>query len=134
MTIDIRPYTEAHVKEVKAFNRRLAERGVAFQFPESPVPRWLPRQPGVPVYQEYFVALEGDTVHGTYGLKPQAFWIQGKSVMLSSVQLPISEGIVDPRYKGIGIQLLRDAMARQSLMFGLGGGGSTGRFPASSST
>jgi hypothetical protein len=121
--IDIHPFTAEHVHEVQAFNRRLAERGITFRFPESPVSDWLPRREGLPLYQEHFVALDGGTVRGGYILKPQAFAIAGQARMIADVQLPLSEGVIDGRYAMLGMQLVKDALARQPLLFGLGMGG-----------
>ena len=122
MTIEIRPFTSEHVEAMKAFNRRLAQRGIKEQFWESPVPEWLPRREGVPLYNEYFVALEGDAVRGAYRLKPQPFAVRDEVVMIAALTLPISEGIIDPRFAVVGIQLIQDAMVRHPLLFGLGVG------------
>jgi hypothetical protein len=123
MTIEIRPFTSEHVEAMKAFNRRLAQRGVKEQFWESPVPEWLPRREGAPLYNEYFVALEGDAVRGAYRLKPQPFADRDEVVMIAALTQPISEGIIDPHFAMVGIQLIRDAMVRHPLLFGLAGGG-----------
>src|SRR5271165_2641271 len=122
MTIEIRPFTNDHVQAMKAFNRRLAQRGVKEQFWESPVSEWLPRRERVPLYNEYFIALEGDAVRGAYRLKPQPFAVRDEVVMISALTLPLSEGIVDPRFAMVGIELIQDAMARHPLLFGLGMG------------
>ena len=127
MTIEIRPFTSEHVEAMKAFNRRLAQRGIKDLFWESPVPEWLPRREGMPLYNEYFVALEGDAVRGAYRLKPQPFAVRDEVVMIPAITLPLSEGIIDPRFAVVGIQLIQDAMARHPLLFGLGGGASTRR-------
>jgi hypothetical protein len=121
--IDIRPFTAEHVREVQAFNRRLAERGIDFQFPESPVSDWLPRREGLPLYQEHFVALDDGIVRGGYILKPQAFTVAGQTRMIADLQLPLSEGVIDGRYAMLGMQLVKDALAREPLLFGLGMGG-----------
>ena len=122
MKIKICPFTSEHVEAMKAFNRRLAQRGFKEQFWESPVLEWLPRREGVPIYNEYFVALEGDAVRGAYRLKPQPFAVGDEVVMIAALTLPISEGIIDPRFAVVGIQLIQHAMVRHPLLFGLGGG------------
>ena len=87
------------------------------------MPQRLPRREGIPLYIEYFVALEGDAVRGAYVLKPQLFTVRDEVVMIANLGLPLSEGIIDPRFAVVGIALFRDAMARQPLLFGLGIGG-----------
>jgi hypothetical protein len=123
MPVTIVPYAQDHVSAVAEFNKRLAAGGIAMRFPESPIPRWLPRRSGIPVYQEYFVALEQDKVRGAYVLKPQAFACHGEVTMLAMYTLPISEGILDRRYAMVGLLMLRDALQRQSVLFSLGMGG-----------
>lgn len=123
MPVAIVPFAEDHVPAVSAFNQRLAAGGIAMRFPESPIPRWLPRRQGIPVYQEHFVALEQDKVRGAYVLKPQAFACHGEETMLAMYTLPISEGILDRRYAMVGLLMLKDALQRQSALFSLGMGG-----------
>lgn len=121
--ITIRPYTGEHVSEVAAFNRRLGEKHREYQFPESPVPGWLPRRESIPLYQEFFVALEENAVRGGYILKPQAFALNGDVRMVSGVRMTVSEGVINSRYAMVGVQLLKDALVRQPQLFGLGMGG-----------
>ena len=128
MTIEIRPFTSEHIEAVKAFNRRLAQGGSKRRFWESPVPEWLPRRERVPLYNEYFIAPEGDAVRGAYRLKPQPFAVRDEVVMIAAVTLPISEGIIDPRFAVVGIQLIQHAMNRHPLLFGLGMGGFDSKF------
>ncbi|UCF68991.1 MAG: hypothetical protein JSV80_06825 [Acidobacteriota bacterium] len=123
MRLVIEPYEQRHVPAVRAFNQRVLAGGDPAQFPESPVPRWLPPREGIPVYQQMFVALEGEEVRGAYMLKPQAFAINGRTETLAHLQLPISEGVADERFALVGLLLLKDAQRRHPLLFGLGGGG-----------
>jgi hypothetical protein len=117
-------YSEPQIEAVRQFNDRLKAGGAANRFPLSPVPAWLPHSADRRLFQEYFVAADGDgAVRGAYILKHQEFWVRDRVVSLADFQLPISEGIVDRRYSPVAVQLLRDALARQSLLFGLGMGG-----------
>ena len=107
MAIEIRPFTSEHVEAMKAFNRRLA-RGAASTGSRSRQCRSGSRDArGSPLYNEYFVALEGDAVRGAYRLKPQPFAVRDEVVMIAALTLPLSEGIIDPRYAVVGIQLSR---------------------------
>jgi hypothetical protein len=129
MPIQIAQYAEPHVAAVRSFNRRLAGGGVPFQFPESPVPSWLPRRAAAPLYQEIFVAVDGRAVRGGYSLKSQPFEINGEPHRVACLKLPLSEGTVDPRYGIVGAHLLKDAQARQPMLFALGMGGLERPFP-----
>lgn len=122
--IAIQPYAERHVEAVRRFNERLSAGGQPSRFPLSPVPAWLPHIPGRKIFQEYFLAVEDDgEVRGGYILKHQDFWVKDRVLPIADFQLPISEGTVDRRFPQIGLLLLRDALARQPLLYGLGIGG-----------
>lgn len=124
MAIRIVPYQEQHIVAVSEFNKRLGEMDVSFQFPEHPTPKWLPPESNRQIFQEYFVALdESQNVRGAYILKRQQFQINGKITTVGDYQLPLSEGIIDHKYKMVGLLLVADALKRQPLMYALGMGG-----------
>ena len=125
MAIQIQPYTSDWTPAVHGFNRRLAAGGVPaeFRFPESSVAQWLPKLPGRTIYQDYYLATEGDEVRGAYILKHQPFWIGGRTERVAYYHLPISEGIVNRRYSGVGVQMLRSALKAEPSLFCLGMGG-----------
>lgn len=122
MRLDIVPYAEEHVEAVTAFNRRLVAGGSPWRFPQSPVAPWLPPCGDAPVWQELFVALEGREVRGAYMVKPQRFTLNGDQAEIAAFQLPVSEGVVDRRFAFVGPRLLRHALKRHPLLFGLGMG------------
>jgi hypothetical protein len=122
MALTLEPFAESHSEPVRAFNRRLATAGSSFQFPEGPVPAWLPPTPGVSVRQEYFVVREDSQVRGGYILKPQLFQVGDTVRTVADYRLPISEGIVDGKYAMVGMLTLKDALRRQPLLYGLGMG------------
>jgi hypothetical protein len=125
MAIAIQPYTEDQIAAVKAFNQRLAAGGVApeFHFPESHIPHWLPAVNGRRLYQEYYVALEGETVRGAFILKHQDFSFSGTTEPVVYYHLPVSEGIVNKSYASVGVLMLRSAMKMRPRLFALGMGG-----------
>ncbi len=84
---------------------------------------WLPKHDGVPVFQEHFVAVEDTVVRGAYIVRVQDFAFDGQIVRVGHYHLPISEGVVDRRYGLIGLQMLRDALARYPWLFSVGMGG-----------
>ena len=122
--IAVKPYIESHIDAVRRFNERLKAGGADSQFPISPVPGWLPKVAGRNIFQEYYLAVDGDdTVRGGYILKHQNFWIRERVLSIADLQLPISEGVVDRRFSLLGPMLLRDALSRQPMLYGLGIGG-----------
>jgi len=130
--IVIQPYTREWEPAVMAFNQRLAPQRmpVYFQFPERCVSDWLRPREGCRIWQEHFLATEKDTtVRGGYILKTQDFWVDGKVETVGNLQLPLSEGIVDPRYGFVGVQLVLNALTRQPLLYSLGMGGLENPYP-----
>jgi hypothetical protein len=114
-------FTADLIAGVKSFNQRLITNGVKYQFPEDPTPHWLPRKDGRHLYQEYFLAVDGDAnVRGGYILKRQDVSIHGVVNGAAFYHLPLSEGLIDRRYAALGIRLLTDALKRQPLLYVLG--------------
>jgi hypothetical protein len=123
MAILIRPYQEQHEPAVRDFNQRLlavgADKNLVFY--THSLPRWLPNSGDCDLYNEYFVALEGETVRGGYALKWQKFSFPDGSVRsLGYYHHPLSEGIIDRAYASVGGMLLRDALIRSPLLYCLG--------------
>jgi hypothetical protein len=130
MSITVVPFTEDREEAVRQFNRRLREGGAESQFPASHVPDWLPKTEGRTICQEYFLALDdADVVRGGYVLKSQEFFIDGQVRTIADLRLPLSEGIVDPDFNFLGLQLVTNALARQPLLFAMGMGGYSQALP-----
>ena len=126
MAIVIQPYSPEHQPAVQEFNRRL--RGSSgdpdLVFSETATPRWLPRSSNNPVWNEFYVAVEGSSVRGAYGLKQELILVRGKGThRVACYHHALSEGIIDRSYASIGGLLTRDALARQPLLYVLGMGG-----------
>jgi hypothetical protein len=126
LAIVIQPYRKEHEPAVADFNQRLqsagADRDLVF-FSRS-APRWLPVGENKDLYNEFFVALEGDVVRGGYALKHQSFSFAGANPReVSYYHHPLSEGIVNKAHATVGGLLLRDAMQRSPLLYCLGMGG-----------
>ena len=120
----IREHAEEHTEAVRRFNDRLKAGGERTQFPTSPVPKWLPKLDGRRIFQQHYLVLDDQGgVRGAYILKHQDFWIRDQVVGIADLHLPVSEGVVNRSYPQVAVQLLRDAMRRQPLLFGLGMGG-----------
>jgi hypothetical protein len=77
---------------------------------------------------ELFVALEdgamgNSAVRGGYILRRQRFFLAGETVSVAHYRLPVSEGLVNRAYATLGLRLVRDALAREPLLYALGMGG-----------
>lgn len=113
-----------HEAAVQAFNERLKAGGSDMQFPvlaESDSPR--------PAGARNFVAVDGEHVRGGYILTRQDALMEGEPATIQLVQLPLSEGIVDQKFAILGFLLVKDAIGRGTLLYGLGMGGLDMRLP-----
>jgi hypothetical protein len=125
MGIVIRPFTTEFVPAVRELNARLLEGGVdpAMLFPEQPVPTWLPAVPGRRIYQDFFLAVDGEAVRGAFIVKHQPFSVAGAITDVPYYHGPISEGIVNKAYAMAGVQMLRTVLKADPRLFALGMGG-----------
>ncbi len=126
MPITIQPYLPEHERAVAEFNQRLktATNDPSLVFPRYAVPRWLPPTSGQPVWNELFVAVEGSSVRGAYGLKQEQIFVRGKGIYTAACyHHSLAEGIIDRAYASVGVLLVRDALVRQPLLYVLGMGG-----------
>ena len=126
MAIVIQRYGPEHEPAVQEFNRRLQQSSddPNLVFSKTAIPRWLPPSGNNSVWNEFFVAVEGQSVRGAYGLKQEMVFIRGKGLhRVACYHHPLSEGIVDRSYASVGALLARDALARQPLLYALGMGG-----------
>jgi len=127
LAIVIEPYRQEHESAVQEFNRRLQQSSgdPDLVFSQSAIPRWLPPANNHPVWNEFFVAVEGSAVRGAYGLKQEMVLVRGKGLhRVACYHHPLSEGIIDRKYATVGALLARDALARQPFLYALGMGGS----------
>lgn len=122
--LKIVPFTSEWSPAVQAFNARLTARGLeaSLQFPETPDPEYPVHRPEDPLYQEYFLVVEDDQVHGGYFLTQERWLIHGQVQVVGNYRLPLSEGLVDPVFRGVSLSILRHALMHQPLMYCLGMG------------
>lgn len=131
MSISIVPYGPEHEAAVVAFNRRLLGGGVwdGHLFSEVARPVWLPPRPGVEIRNEYYLALDGEHVHGAYALKHQRFKVGATISSLGYLHHPVSEALVNRRFASVGPKLIQDALRRCSHLFVWGMGGTDQPLP-----
>jgi hypothetical protein len=118
------PYTSDFIPAVKEFNSRLGagRANTDLRFPEWHIPQWLPRTDDRRIYEEYFLAVEGDAVRGGYMLKHQDFSFRGEVRSVGYVRWLLSEGIINRKYGLVGPLLLRNALRAQPILYGFAGG------------
>ena len=125
----IEPFTKDHEPKVLAFNARIMAGGSHFALPKTPASVWLPKVDGRATYMDIFVAVDGEAVRGGYVIKHQPFALAGEVKNVDNLQLPLSEGSVDPKYSGVSLQILAHAQKKQPLLYALGMGGLANPLP-----
>jgi hypothetical protein len=124
--LKLQRFTADLVPAVAGFNARLLKGGADrdLVFPETPEPESrVGNPPSKGRLEERFLLLDGGLVHGAFILQHQDFWLGTEAVPVAHLRLPLSEGIVDRKFAGVGMQLVRHALRQQPLLFALGMGG-----------
>lgn len=103
MSVEFQPLSETLIPAARAFNARLRAHGPPpFVLPDSVA--FTPES----VSARHYVAVDSNgEVRGGMLLSEHQGWLQSKEVPLINIQSPLSEGLVDRRYSGIGLQILR---------------------------
>lgn len=118
----IREMLPEDAESIREFNLRLEKAGVIFAFPVD-TSRFIHKEPGIDApYQVAYVLSDGAAIRGGYTLKSERIFSGGQMFPVGNYQLPLSEGIVDRKYAIVGVQLIKDALARQSRLYCLGMG------------
>jgi hypothetical protein len=118
----IRAMLPEDAESIREFNSRLEKAGITFAFPVGSL-ELMQKDPGVEApYQAAYVLSDGSAVRGGYILKSEQVFVGGQSLSVGNYQLPLSEGIVDRKYAMVGVQLIKDALGRQSRLYCLGMG------------
>jgi len=122
--LEIIPYTSDWIESVRQFNERLVAGGLdnELRFPEEPRQQFQVNPNGV-LHQEHHLVVEGATVRGAYLLTHER-WIAGGQIrQVCHFRLPVSEGLINPQYKGVGNFMLDHALQKNTLLYSLGMGG-----------
>ncbi len=124
MGIRVVPHCAELSRAVHAFNLRMRAGGSPWGFFVEPVPFWIPQRPGQKVWREYYVAAdEHNEVHGGFALKPQDWWVRGRTHVVTDWQGPFSEGSVNAKYATLALRLVREMLGRRPLLYSWGHGG-----------
>jgi len=132
MLLRTEPASEGRINAVKAFNQRLAEGKGAYRFPENHIPKRLPQKAGRTIYQEYYLVLDNaDNVRGAFILKRQLYKIKNEVKRIAHLELPISEGMVNPEFAHVAFFLYRAAQDIEPRLYTYGMGGINRPLPKS---
>ena len=122
MPLQIVPFTEIYRSAVEAFNRRMAAGNAASDFllPTNPIS--TPPDIGSVINWTPFVVVDGEEVRGGVLKMDQPGWLNGQEVRAINFQSPLSEGIVDPKYSMVAMQLVRFEQKQGEAVFMVGMG------------
>ena len=125
MPLQIELFVPDRIPDVRDFNARLQAGGAPeeYVFFETPQPNWLPKDRDRAIFNELFLATDGQVVRGAYALKRQPFRVLGEERTLGYYHHPFSEGIVNRAWSMVGALLLKDVLRREPLTYCLGMGG-----------
>jgi hypothetical protein len=130
MKIEFTPLTGALVPACRAFNSRLRLHGEPlFVLPEEAPPPEPPAAPGGIARTQYVAVDETGAVRGGVLLVEQRGWLAGREIALVNVQSPLTEGIVDRAFAGVGFQMLRFIARRGEFAYAVGMGSDQKPFP-----
>ncbi len=121
--ISIHEHSKEWAPAVRSFNERLVAGGSEFCFPELPAESTGNQSISHSIFQARYLATEGEHVRGGFILKWQNFSFGGDVHRIAHLKLPLSEGIVDKKYARVGLQIIRQALKTEPLLFCLGMGG-----------
>lgn len=122
--LNIIPYTCDWIGSVRQFNDRLVAGGLdrELRFPEEPRQQFSLKPDGI-LHQEHHLVVEGATVRGAYLLTHERWIVGGQMRHVCHFRLPVSEGLINRKYKGVGSSMLHHALQKNTLLYSLGMGG-----------
>ncbi|MBI1358257.1 MAG: hypothetical protein GC160_28310 [Acidobacteria bacterium] len=125
MPIRFETYQPEHIPAALAFNERLQASSPRKEFgvAEAPVAGRFAPGSGHSVWEDYYLAFDGEDVRGGYILRRLPFLVRGEEREIGFLYAPVTEGLWDKRYAMAAVQLLRDAVRRSPELFCLGMGG-----------
>jgi hypothetical protein len=118
----IRVATDADREALRRLNDRLRSGGVRYQLPlEGAVPgEFREAENGPAVFRDLLVVSDGDEIRAGLLLYHGGVWAGGEERPFSWVQLPVSEGLVDPRHSMAIVMLMKTVIGREPLLMSLG--------------
>jgi len=128
MPLRVEVYEPRHEPEAAAFNQRIHAAGMD---PGFVLPHVASRgDSGLAMFFEQRVVLDGARIRGGYLLQWRDFWVQGYRRRLCALQSPISEGIINRKYAGVGGLMIRHALSINPRIYAVGMGGVERPLPA----
>jgi hypothetical protein len=122
--------TPSLVPGCRAFNDRLRAQGKPpFLLPEDALENEGAATRGDVCRNHYVAVDESGAVRGGVLLMEQRGWLGKAAIPLVNIQSPLSEGIVDRRFSGVSLQMLKFVHRRSPYAYAVGMGNAENSFP-----
>lgn len=127
MPLTFVPSSPEYLTAITDFNRRLTEKNAptAFLLSEES----MGEDSGSSIRRQQFLATEQGSVRGGVIELDQPGWLNGAPVRALNYQSPLSEGIADSRYAGVGLQIVRFMQNRSPAAYIVGMGSRSNPLP-----
>ena len=122
MPLQFVPFEEKHIAAVEAFNQRMIDGQADSDF-LLPTALEKPRTTlGDPIQWTRYVVVDGGDVRGGVLGMDQPGWLNGHAVRAWNFQSPLSEGIVNPKYSVVAMQMVKFLQKQSEAVFMVGMG------------
>jgi hypothetical protein len=122
MPLRFEVFSETHLPAVREFNRRMTEAHAASDF-LLPTEMERPRTAeGDAIRWTRYVVLDGEFLRGGVLAMEQPGWLNGQETRAVNFQSPLSEGIADPKYSIVAMQIVKFMQKQADAVFMVGMG------------
>jgi hypothetical protein len=122
MPLQFVPFEANHIAAVAAFNQRMSEGHAASDFLLPTEADERVSQPDEPIQWTRYVVLDGEQVRGGVLAMGQPGWVKGNAARALNFQSPLAEGIVNPKYSIVAMQMVKFMQKQADAVFMVGMG------------
>ena len=130
MTVEFTPLTPSLIPACRAFNQRLRSQGEPpFVLPEDASGETANPAPRAISSRHYVAVDQSGEVRGGVFLTEQRGWLGKQIIPLINIQSPLSEGLVDRKFSGVSLQMLKFVTSRSPYAYAVGMGNEKNPLP-----
>jgi hypothetical protein len=115
-------FAEQHIAAVRGFNQRMTEGRADSDFLLPDALEMSGSAPGDPIQWTRYVVLDGEFVRGGLLAMEQPGWLNDQMTRALNFQSPLSEGIVNPKYSMVAMQMVKFMQKQADAVFMVGMG------------
>jgi hypothetical protein len=116
------PFEEKYIAAAEAFNQRMIDGHADSEFLLSTQLGKSPSKDDDPIQLRQYVVLDGNEIRGGVLAMDQPSWVNGCAYRAVNFQSPLSEGIVNPKYSIIAMQMLKFMQKQSEAVYVVGMG------------